>query len=489
MDFILLDAKVNGQQSGFGNFSVAFDNGPQVPLPYVPPLPAIVTPPPGTQFLTITSTPLTSDYWLLSGQYAIRNDTLVAINTPDDFELPKSVTWQGGSAFWISVHLSPLRDATSTAIETLQSINPGNPQYYKPELWQLRGSQIPQDWQQNGSPASWEAKELSDCDLLGDPAFTANNQLFFEHYASIAPPGESVVFEVKNVNGPQTIAVSWPQAIPRSSFSTTIPFLVYFHHNIGQEQGEGIYNPANPLIGAYPFGFDYMYYGLWRYLFYASSPLTGDEAINSLKGLVYQMAASSKNAVIVVPCNRMGLSPEIGEMANPDWLQMILREIGASMLRRAGVYDTFPAPGRVAFASFSAGNGFVLNFLTQQRNHPFIQTVLKEVYMFDAGTDINAAWVDTAVNWAESGSPNDKMVRAYTQWPPANYDRIASGPAALVHSTPDGLRTAATLPKSVWQSAINTAGGKPIDPSRDPWPVHQLIASTMLTDALRRSGF
>ena len=151
----------------------------------------------------------------------------------------------------------------------------------------------------------------------------------------------------------------------------------------------------------YPFGFDYMYFVLWRYINYTADPLTSDPFA---KGLAYQMAESGRNAVIVVPCN--GLGPEIGVFMNAGQVQLILQDVQAYMFRRAGAFLP-PFLGRTALAGFSAGNLLVTQFLNDpsNRSHSFYLDTLQELYMFEAPNALD--WVNAAVAWQSAGNAGE----------------------------------------------------------------------------------
>jgi hypothetical protein len=84
------------------------------------------------------------------------------------------------------------------------------------------------------------------------------------------------------------------------------------------------------------------------------------------------------------------------------------------------------------------------------------------------------------------------MVRAYTRHSDGSYATLlratpsSSGP--FVMESPAGaLRTVAVLPDATWERAVTASGAPGLVKSwQEP---HHLIAATMLTDALRRSGF
>jgi hypothetical protein len=168
--------------------------------------------------------------------------------------------------------------------------------------------------------------------------------------------------------------------------------------------------------------------------------------------------------------------------------------VGSVKFRQAGVYVP-PDLGRTALASFSSGNGLVTSFLAKAANqsHPFYLDTLRELYMFDAPGYMGPTWVEQAIRWADRGR-NEKMIRAYTSYPVANYSKLLGQstppnfPYVVSSSDPNQLRTAGTLPARSWNRAATAAGNANMAASN--WQeVHQLVSATMLTDALMRSGF
>jgi hypothetical protein len=200
------------------------------------------------------------------------------------------------------------------------------------------------------------------------------------------------------------------------------------------------------------------------------------------------VAASGKPVAVVVPLNHGGSNPEIGDMADPLFIEPILKEIQSFMLRQSGTY-AFPDLGRIALAAFSSGNSFINTMLLQHGTDAFVTDMVRELYFFDPPMSINSNCVALALAWSQIGPAADKFVRLYTQWQPLNYPllvdgQIAANPVADLNSA-DGRRSAMFLPPAAW-----TPQTPAVKNSTEQWKeVHQLIASMLLTDALRRSGF
>ncbi len=468
MGLVLLTAVAKDQLTTDCVFEIAINGGALAPADTSVPGTISAQVPDSAQQIEIRATPTAPDYWPLIGQFQVQADgSLVAADAPAEFAPPRSA--DAGGPISLVVYLSQVRDATAPALASLAQVPPN------------RTGEIPASW----PPVAWDAPELADLNTIGDP-LAAGSDLSIEQQ-TLAPQVEGLVLEVKNVTAPQAIAVSWPDAVERTDGADPTPFLIYFHPNVGQNAPPYY---TDPNVGTYPFGFDYVYYGLWRYMNFVGDPLTVDPYA---KGLPYQMAASGKNAVIILPSNKVG--PEVGVFQNAAAIDAILREIQAFMFRRKGVY-TAPELGRTAMASFSAGNELITAFLGQPANqsHPFYLNTLQELYMFDVAQGGADAWVAQASAWARRGDSASKMIRAYTQYVLQNAGQLlgATAPASVpfVTTSQDGLRSAAVLPSTVWNRAETAAGNANMATGQGSFQdTHQLISALMLTDALRRSGF
>jgi hypothetical protein len=110
--------------------------------------------------------------------------------------------------------------------------------------------------------------------------------------------------------------------------------------------------------------------------------------------------------------------------------------------------------------------------------------------MFDAPTSEISAWISEAMRWAQSANSPDKMVRVYSRVTDESYAALLGtappndGPFVM-DSPANTSRTVAVLPDGTWRKAVTVASGT----VKTSGEAHQLIAATMLTDALRRSGF
>jgi hypothetical protein len=171
-------------------------------------------------------------------------------------------------------------------------------------------------------------------------------------------------------------------------------------------------------------------------------------------------------------------------------MQEVLLEIQSFFFRRDSTI-TQPGIGRTALAAFSSGNPLVTTFLERNRSHPFCENVLNEVYMFDTPNGDKDAWATQVSSWLRSGDSTTKRACAYVQTPHPKLLQLVGGwPAGarmpFITASADGRRTLGVIPGNVWRTALNEHGGRIIELFQD---AHQLISATLLTDALRRSGF
>jgi hypothetical protein len=361
-----------------------------------------------------------------------------------------------------------VRDATGSVLASLARV-PASRIGHHPATWPL---------------AAWDTPPVADHHVIASPAVSGSDLDFVP--SAISPDMEHRVLEVMGISTPQLFAVSWPRALTRTATSGPTPFVVYFRPTVGPNVARGYY--VGPGLGAYPFGWDYLFYGLWRYVNYMGDPLTVDPYA---KGLPYQMSAAERHVALVLPLNRH--PGELGVFLDAAWMQRILTEIQGFMFRQAGV-PVAPPLGRVALAAFSSGNSLVARFLGHPLNqrHSLYLTAIRELYMFDAPPSGIAGWVSHAIRWSRAGSSSDKMIRVFARRAHPSFPALlgAALPAEapfLVDSAADRSRTVAVLPETAWRRATTTRGA-PGAVKR--WQdAHQLISATMLTDALRRSGF
>ncbi len=482
----------NGQVTSEGEFEVSINNGAFAPGSAMGPGHSFVTLPDSPRPLPIRIRLKSKNkhHWDIEGEFEYRGKgNLVVKKAPNEFQPPRSVftsilpgtTKKNFFSVIVTGFLSRVRDATPTVLAELASVPTGlrNDQDTPRARRHLISAELPDATLHPWPPSTWKPPTLNFRYAQTPPVsggrIVATSQ-------SITPATIDLVLEVAHVTAPQMISVNWPTALNPTAKSEPTPFLIYIHPGMSQNVGRpGFYenNGQKP----YPLGWDYLFYGLWRYVNYNSDPWTRDPWA---KGLVYQMIASGKNLVVVLPLNKAGIESGVFQRA-PD-TEELLNEINAFMFRRANIF-TPPALGRVALGGFSSGVALMSNLLSSVQSSRSLKA-LSEVYMFDRGhgvgqtgrNEATVAAVASAAAWA--GRDQAKIVRFYSQMDSSavtNYSSLVGRtPPRGVSVTDTGTRTVTVLPASAWASFRAWRGGDDL---------HQLISATMLTDALRRSRF
>jgi hypothetical protein len=464
MGRVVFVAEVDGQLTGDVTFSVAVDGGPATVLAVDPSGWTFFDVPDGAGSVWVEATPMLPDFWPLSGTFVPAQDgTLETQSSPADLVHGTLFSLFGFTVGQIRAYLSRVRDVTSTVLASLQ-------------LPEGAGIAAP-------APAAWAPPSYGPINYALIPVVDGGPAL------SIAPVdvtdnSDWVVFEIANVRAPRTVAVAWPAGIPRTTDQET-PFLIYLQHTLGQYPAEMF--PE----GTYPFGFDYVWYGLWQHLIYTGDPLL---RYPYCKGTSAQIAASSHPVVLVVPCNRRAahVIDEIDAFRNVAFIEAILLDIQGAMFRRVANYGQRPALGRTGLASFSSGTWTAREILASPANwqHRFYLDTLREVYLFDISDWARDDVVATVRAWQAAGSGADKLVRAYAEAAYKAYRTLAPAvPGMPSDSTAaDGRASVTYAPRTAWQQAIN-AQSNPFGVNVDWSQAHHLFSAIMLTDALSRSRF
>jgi len=312
--------------------------------------------------------------------------------------------------------------------------------------------------------------------------------------ATVDPDSTDLVFEIKGFTAPRLIAMSWPNSFafpmgpldPTATFlqAASAPFLIFFHAQHGQNMRFGFYTN-----GAFPYGWDFLYFGLYHYLIYGGDALQHQGSL----GLPIQARGAGKNCIVVVPQNKFGPrgpADEIVEFNDPELVQETLEELQTHMYFRAGKKFVRPNIGRTAAGSMSNGNVLLTSFLSSHPGKPFLRNIVREIYVFDPnGSDdeLNAAPVDAALAWAKTGPSTDKRIRYVSQKVHPVHARLLGGAPPIGDFVQDGRNpnfTGGVLSASAW-IAVGAAVTK-----GDEWQTpHQLIPGMLLKHALSKSGF
>lgn len=315
---------------------------------------------------------------------------------------------------------------------------------------------------------------------LADSAFDFDGSAEIQH----------VVLERPGNVFPKLVAVSFPTNLLTREET---PFLVYFHPTLGQAVPSGYYTAAPNLKSPedgnfYPYGWDFLFHGFWKYLNYSGPDFTTEYNI----GLDYQVAQGGKDVALVLPILHANDSISVGDFLKPDQIMLLLAEIKWFFTQQVALVDGKPTAAnfRVAMGAFSSATSLLATVLGSV-NSVFCRDVLRETYFFDAPQGVGHACVAAALAWAKDNP--DKHVRFYSQWTYDNYNQVLGGQktvqsARLVVHPANPNRSVALVPQALWEPLVNDVARKDIK-ARGWAAIHALVPSTLLADALARSGF
>ena len=247
----------------------------------------------------------------------------------------------------------------------------------------------------------------------------------------------------------------------------------------------------DPILSVYPNG--------TRFSGFRDHPRGDDGDDSSLQdvGLPFQIAAADKRGAAVMA---MGRGASLGRFESADFVHRTLHEIYAWELRAQEIRLPPAELGPCAVCGFSSGNQLLATWLNSNAGRPFCDDVIREVYSIDApaGTKALDQIVDASEAWAKRGT-DGKAIRVYTQVP-AHSKLSGFKPPQTPFPKPafvteqGDLRTLVCTPAE-WLSAAAAS----LDPGwKKRWPggyrggdheAHQIINSTVLVDAIRRSSF
>jgi hypothetical protein len=437
--------------------------------------------------VTVTPTGANADrFWEVSGDIQYQGNAVWGslATTPVQFQPAPSSFLQGASVTtFLNVWLPRVKDVTDRVLQELSTI-PTNRTRWLPTA--LSTWKIP--------PAATR--------FVSSPPVDAG-AIKVDAASTVDPDTTDLVFHIKGFKTPQLIAMCWPNAFgfpmgtasaatggggaaPTFLQAAPAPFLIFFHAQHGQNM-PSFYTNGSP----WPFGWDLLFFGLYHYLIYSGDVI---QSWGSL-GLPIQARHANKNCVVIVPQNKFGShgpADEIIEFNDPDLVQEILEEIQVHMYFRAGKKFTRPSIGRTAAGSMSNGNVLLTQFLNTKAGKPFLNNILREVYVFDPnGSDdaLNAAPVDAALSWAKTG-PSDKMIRYFAQKAHPVHTRLLGAAPPTGDFVKDGTNanfTGGVISSTAWLAvgALDSNGQAQAD-----WQVaHQLIPGMFLSYAFSKSGF
>jgi hypothetical protein len=434
-------------------------------------------------------------YGTLLGQFQLdATGTLQPIAAPAEFAPAQTLGIPPLRSILLFVHFTPLMDVTERARDALRFSGPDFPGPPPNDMsFRQSGLVTPMP------PASLQPRELSDVTFIDSPSISGSALRVTTRTSH--PQGSITIFEWRGATAPKLYAVFWPTAVARGPGAPPTPFLLYYHATAGQN-APLFYTDArdrhDPTTGStYPWGFDYQFFGFWRYLNYEGDPLKKDPFC---KGLPHQIEASGKNVVLVLPLNRVATNPcdETIMLRDASFVQELLEELQAYVMRRAGLFQP-PGIGHLAMAAFSSGHSLLSCFLqnTANHNHPLYLQQLQEIYLFDPHADradVTLIPVIDIARWASRGASETKVARLYTQNDVAQLAPVLAQLGVSTGSVPfdataplNPRRSVACLPLDAWK-ALGAAVGSTFAYANTQ-ASHQAISALMLTDALRRSDF
>ncbi|TAE55409.1 MAG: hypothetical protein EAZ89_05645 [Bacteroidetes bacterium] len=309
----------------------------------------------------------------------------------------------------------------------------------------------------------------------------------------VEPRMKSFVLERAGDVHPKLISVTYPEHLgerlrERPSEAAAMPFLVYYHPTLGQATSS--YNTAENLKSQqdgnyYPYGWDFLFHVFWKYLSYRGYSVNMEYSM----GLAYQLAASGKDVVLIIPVLSKQDAINVGDFNDPGKSLDLLRSIQQFVATQERVRPAADV-GRVALAGFSNGNNMVTSMLA--RNHLYLRQFVKEAYMFDAPATPGVSWINAAKVWA--GTDTSKVIRIYAQSQFVNSRDITGGAAlrsGIAVNHPARPWSVALLDRPYWSPLVQIHEPSSTDyfQSRTYWAIHSMIPATMLTDALSRSRF
>ena len=375
----------------------------------------------------------------------------------------------------------------------------------------------------------WGCQPIGDYhDLEAKPGNKPGNEVFNITKKDIDPQTTDLVIEIEGDHKPKLYALSIPAAYFEASLAPdTLQMCMYFRPSSSQAADDN-YEVDNGLKAIdislrktrkgrefYPYGWDYLFFNLWSYLYSISNLPSG----NFNEGLAYRAFLSGKPVITVVPL--LDIKPEGEEILkavnfdlivksltaylteliqarNPEFKPGKFVESGSEPLSRFLV----PGPVRVAIGANSNGSTIPAGLFQGLKKLDYVQ----EAYLFDPSTTENTsnAWVGAALDWA--GKDNDKFIRVYTQPFSAFSDRnrvvdnlgvpqinsivssrkLGRGETrSLAELKFSLIRSHADFTPAFVKSLLRPAPGE--DPE---WlSMHSIIPGFCYADALRRSGF
>lgn len=402
-----------------------------------------------------------------------------------------------GCVITLPVYLSRIKDVTKEVVTTLNNETKGR---YGEEHLVLLGPR-------NAWLPEWTMPPRTIHQVNMNPGLDESGLIPVQRVSVDPGTQNHRVLAIAGARGPKLVAMSWPDSMKPDLVDEPTPFFIFYRAYF-------LTNAFFYLLSAYR-EWDFLMFSLWQWSNYQFDPLLGTAFPSVLHtprvkppdyriGLPYQLAASGKKAVLLIP---MGTYPQEGSDEYADFLDAenlreVLLEIQAHVHRNWGKWSWPATIGRVAMGSFSMGNLVLHKFLSDPANASFCMKELREIYMMDppTSTGVQQTVVRTVADWmAKPGHPASDPPRArlYTQYVegrpehekllrrPLTKKDTNEKPYYVVSRDEESLCvTVAVTGLGVLSATRVAAGGTALQD--DP---HALFPALMVKDALSRSGF
>ena len=445
----------------------------------------------------------TSDFWAAQQEFTFHEKGIISTGTviiyPEDdkyvdtnfvstsdagrlFFAYTSLTTEGHTIITISVAVTKVRNVFPKVQKILESLPENDPRreyILKPP--DDAGVREPY-------PLTWDLPPREKLSVSKEWVVDTNDMKYDVNIgdANVTPRMLETVLQVRGKKVPQLFAVSVPRSFEPGGRNGDQLVAFHVHFRPYARQRSLILSNAQ-----YPFDWGYIFVCLWRERLYLADAMN---PVDNGRGYCYQITESRKAVALVLPCP--GNVENFGRAEDPAWLEDILGEIQAHYFRLWGNRRHSLRPGRVSVSGFSAGNGAMARLL--KKCTP--EHVFREAYLLDAPEDELAsnlgkilpmieAWKKRFEHPLDRDGPWGFRVRVYAKFSKdsLNWRHWLTDDGKNPYNNSNC--TYVILGPESWAKAVAERAPGLLDNDKKDWKkLHQLFASLMLTDALRRSG-
>ena len=393
-----------------------------------------------------------------------------------------------GGATLVSVKMSRFKEVTNDVL-TLLKVVPGAPGVDRKglaptqtELVATYGAWPPGDLAIHRLPNAHYLDQANPVKTGGILRFTKDN---------VNVDSESVVLELKGVQGPRLFGVVWPNVVERKTGAAPTPFFFYLRQTGGQDRKNVFVGGA--VKGSYPYNFDYAERCLFESQHYPGSPMFVRKGwMLRPKGVPYQVAKSGAKVVSVFPVADSNDNVSYEALSNFNEMGRILADLQAFMFWKVGIASPPSTVGKTALSAFSSSNYTLATWLNSNtsRLSAFLKSNISAVYFLDAPNVDDC--VDAGLRWRTKMGA-DKRVRLYSartdkRFFPKYRELLGLTPNDTLVTAPFLLGAAsnnitlALFPTDSWDRTFKDVLG--IDIKWRYWDAHHFIPATVLTHAL-----